>query len=67
MHGNVIEWIYDWYSNYDTGFDIDPVGPSAGTRKIIRSFNAINAGKILRSANRNSFTPNSRETPQTPT
>jgi formylglycine-generating enzyme required for sulfatase activity len=28
MHGNLVEWCYDWYDSYGTGDVSDPVGPS---------------------------------------
>jgi formylglycine-generating enzyme required for sulfatase activity len=38
MHGNVWEWTSDWYGPYSESpaDDIDPRGPDAGTKRVIR-------------------------------
>jgi formylglycine-generating enzyme required for sulfatase activity len=37
MHGNVWEWLSDWYANSYTGATtVDPTGPSTGTTRVIR-------------------------------
>jgi formylglycine-generating enzyme len=36
MHGNVAEWVWDWYDSYSSAAVVDPSGPPAGTRKVIR-------------------------------
>ena len=40
MTGNVTEWINDWYANdyYQHSPEIDPQGPSTGTRKVMRGW-----------------------------
>ncbi len=35
MHGNVQEWCWDWYSSILPN-EYNPIGPSKGTRKVIR-------------------------------
>jgi len=37
MHGNVAEWVSDWYAfPYDSSDDEDPPGPSGGSYKVYR-------------------------------
>jgi formylglycine-generating enzyme required for sulfatase activity len=36
MHGNVEEWVYDYYGSYPTNLQINPTGPNSGTDSVIR-------------------------------
>ena len=36
MHGNVWEWVQDWYAAYPAGAAVDPVGPSVGGGRLGR-------------------------------
>ena len=36
MHGNVWEWVWDWYGNYPSSSVADPVGPSSGSTWVFR-------------------------------
>jgi formylglycine-generating enzyme required for sulfatase activity len=58
MHGNVEEWCWDWYGNYQSGAQTDPTGAVTGTRRVLRggSHESSNAD-TLRSAYRNNNTP----------
>ena len=36
MHGNVLEWCYDWFGKLDTLSHIDPKGPPTGSFRVLR-------------------------------
>jgi formylglycine-generating enzyme required for sulfatase activity len=36
MHGNVWEWVEDWYGAYPEGSVTDPKGPTAGSKRVLR-------------------------------
>jgi formylglycine-generating enzyme required for sulfatase activity len=36
MHGNVWEWVQDWYGSYASGTAVDPAGPSSGSDCVYR-------------------------------
>jgi len=36
MHGNVLEWCWDWMSEYTSEPKVDPIGPATGTRRVYR-------------------------------
>jgi pimeloyl-ACP methyl ester carboxylesterase len=56
MHGNVWEWAQDWYSaTYYAGSPAaDPMGPTSGTRRVIRGGSWGNEPPFTRSAYRGS-------------
>ncbi len=60
MHGNIKEWVSDWYDIYPTSPQTDPTGPSYGTQKVLRggdfSANSSEAAE-LRSASRRASVP----------
>lgn len=51
MHGNVYEWVADWYANYPTEPTVDYVCTD-GSRKVVRGGGWLNSGRELRSAAR---------------
>ena len=59
MHGNVREWVGDWYADELSRGD-DPAGPAQGTRRVVRGGNWISDGKNCRSAYRETYSPNDR-------
>jgi formylglycine-generating enzyme required for sulfatase activity len=60
MHGNVNEWVWDWSDRYTDGMWTDPMGPSSGTRRIVRGGSWFPAAEHLRSAQRSSHAPSDR-------
>jgi formylglycine-generating enzyme required for sulfatase activity len=70
MHGNVLEWCWDWFfQSYDTapGVGSDPTGPTSGTNRVARGGSWNNTtndpGGIdhLRSAYRDYYPPQRKE------
>lgn len=52
MHGNVSEWVWDYYGAYKTEAQNDPTGPDTGTLHIYRGGGWNDFAKNLRSAYR---------------
>jgi len=60
MHGNVWEWVQDWYGNYHSGAVTDPTGPNEGSSRISRGGSWNNSPRFCRSANRRDIPPGSK-------
>jgi formylglycine-generating enzyme required for sulfatase activity len=61
MHGNVWEWCQDWKGSYLSGSQVDPVGLSSGSARVVRSGGFYYYDLYLRSANRNRHSPGKRD------
>ena len=62
MHGNVWEWVHDWYDSeyYHDSPDRNPLGPSSGLVRILRGGSWLNYAVTVRSAVRNYSSPDDR-------
>ncbi len=60
MSGNVLEWCYDFYAPYTSGFQSNPTGPASGATKVIRGGSWGSGGDNLRSSSRQSMAPDSK-------
>jgi formylglycine-generating enzyme required for sulfatase activity len=61
MHGNVLEWCWDWHGTYPGSGLTDYRGPSSGSHRILRGGSWGNNGQIHRSAYRGIVVPNYRD------
>ncbi|MCM1228080.1 MAG: SUMF1/EgtB/PvdO family nonheme iron enzyme [Clostridium sp.] len=52
MHGNAAEWVWDWYSEYDSKAAVDPTGSESGNAKVVRGGGWNDHPKHIRSAYR---------------
>jgi formylglycine-generating enzyme required for sulfatase activity len=60
MHGNVAEWVQDWFGPYGNAAQADPRGPSAGSFRVARGGSFAFPQADTRSANRYSDAPGGR-------
>jgi len=60
MHGNVYEWVSDWYGTYPSGSVTDPTGPFSGSDRVARGGSWNYDARYCRSAYRDSGYPGYR-------
>ncbi len=60
MTGNVSEWVWDWYGDYDSQMVDDPAGPPTGEERARRGGNWASGAKESRVANRDHAAPDDR-------
>ncbi len=61
MHGNVWEWVLDWYGDYPSGAVTDPKGSESGSRRVFRGGSWGLTARGAPSAYRNSVAPDFRD------
>lgn len=57
MHGNVWEWVSDWYAPYSRKKAVDPSGPLSGKEKVIRGGSWYFGAGNARSSHRRTHEP----------
>jgi len=50
LHGNVWEWVGDWYGPYSAKSQMNPTGPPKGTNRVLRGGSYVERARSLRSA-----------------
>lgn len=60
MHGNVMEWCYDFYSDYSMEEITNPIGPIRGSTRVLRGGSWYRSAYECRSASRAKFEPSYR-------
>jgi formylglycine-generating enzyme required for sulfatase activity len=60
MHGNVDEWVRDWYGSYSAESQTNPNGPQTGSGRVIRGGGWDDGAEDCRSAYRDWYRPGDR-------
>jgi formylglycine-generating enzyme required for sulfatase activity len=60
MHGNVWEWVHDWYGDYPAGDVVDPLGAAAGFNRVVRGGSWDTDALFARAASRSGLNPDFR-------
>lgn len=60
MHGNVMEWCRDFFSDYPRSAVTDPTGPKSGDRHVLRGGSWFHVPLWARSSHREAYTPSTR-------
>ena len=60
MHGNVWEWVHDWYEDYPSEPVTDPTGPTKGAIRVLRGGCWFDVALSCRAADRYHVSPADR-------
>ena len=60
MHGNVWEWVQDWYADYKSEAQTDPIYAQSGSDRVYRGGSWFNNAWCLRAACRHRYEPGYR-------
>jgi len=60
VHGNVWEWVQDWYGNYSSESQRDPTGPASGAHRASRGGSFLAYARYVRSGYRSYNLPDFR-------
>ena len=60
MNGNVWEWCWDWYGSYQGEEQMDPIGASSGSDRVLRGGDWTYPPPLFRSVVRNQYSPSHR-------
>ena len=60
MHGNIWEWVQDWYGTYTAESVTDPQGPASGSYRVIRGGSWNSGARSCRSVYRYRLAPDNR-------
>ena len=61
MSGNVFEWVNDWYGDYSSGAQTNPLGPVSGTARVLRGGSWLNITNYMRQSYRLYSAPGSMD------